>query len=247
MGGNDWWWAVDNLAVFQGDPSLSVTINRGSREVTMSNGTGTDVPIKGYSILSANGALVESSFNSLADNGEEGWIQLTGPGAAGDLSEGHLTTGTIEDGRVINLGDAWVPFYEDEDDITFEYLDGNGDLIEGSVQFVGNDDTSYQFLDLNFDGVIDGLDWETYVSGLGGEFSDLSVAQAYGRGDLNGDLENNHADFVQFQDSFDAANGAGAFAAMLENVPEPSSLVLLMSLPLLFVDSVRRRWRIVLD
>jgi hypothetical protein len=247
MGGNDWWWAVDNLAVFQGDPSLSVTINRDSREVTMSNGTGTDVPIKGYSILSANGALVESNFNSLTDNGEEGWIQLTGPGSASDLSEGHLTTGTIGDGRVINLGDAWVPFYEDKEDITFEYLDGNGDLIEGSVRFVGNGDASFQFLDLNFDGAIDVLDWETYVSGLSGEFPDLSLAQAYGRGDLNGDLENDHADFVQFQDSFDAANGAGAFAAMLENVPEPSSLVLLMSLPLLLFDSVRRRLRIALD
>lgn len=247
MAGNDWWWAVDNLAVFQGDPSLSVTIDRDTRAVTMSNGTGTDVPIKGYSIVSANGAFAESSFNSLADNGAEGWVQLTGPGSAGDLSEGHLTTTIIEDGRVIELGDAWVPYFEDEDDVVFEYLDGNGELVEGSVRFVGNNDASFQFLDLNFDGAIDLLDWETYVSGLNGEFPDLSVAQAYGRGDLNGDLENNHADFVQFQDTFDAANGAGAFAAMLENVPEPSSLVLLSYLPWLLFGSVRRRARTAPD
>ena len=46
-------------------------------------------------------------------------------------------------------------------------------------------------------------------------------------GDLNGDFRNDHADFVTFKAAFDAANGSGAFLAMLQSVPEPSALVLL--------------------
>ena len=42
----------------------------------------------------------------------------------------------------------------------------------------------------------------------------LSLAQAYRLGDLDGDLHNDHADFVAFKNAYDIANGAGAFVAM---------------------------------
>ncbi len=51
----------------------------------------------------------------------------------------------------------------------------------------------------------------------------LTRGQALELGDLNGDFHNDHADFVLFKSAFEAANGDGSFAAMLAQVPEPSS------------------------
>ena len=48
-------------------------------------------------------------------------------------------------------------------------------------------------------------------------------------GDLNGDFRNDHADFVIFKAAFEAANGAGSFAAMLAFVPEPCTFLLVVS------------------
>ena len=61
--------------------------------------------------------------------------------------------------------------------------------------------------------------------------------QAYFLGDLNLDLKNDYSDFQAFKLYYDAANGVGAFAAMVASVPEPSSLVIVASAGLL----VRRR------
>jgi len=49
--------------------------------------------------------------------------------------------------------------------------------------------------------------------------------EAYGSGDLNRDLANNHADFVLFKNAFTEANGPGSFAAMLTGVSEPSTMI----------------------
>ena len=47
-------------------------------------------------------------------------------------------------------------------------------------------------------------------------------------GDLDRDGDNDLTDFVNFKTDYDAANGAGAFNAMLANVPEPSTMALLL-------------------
>ncbi len=80
--------------------------------------------------------------------------------------------------------------------------------------------------DLNSDGKLDLQDWNVYIAGLGADLSGMSVGEAFFFGDLTGDLANDHADFLAFKSAFEAANGAGSFASMLANVPEPSTLLL---------------------
>ncbi len=223
---------------------LTVEINRDNGAVTMSNNDiGAAQAIKGYSITSAAGALIETNFTPLADN-DANWTQLTAPGATGDLSEGHLTTGSIADGTTIALDDgtngAWLQYWN-EDDVKFEYTDGNGDNVVGEVIFSGSTQTvSFAFGDLNFDGNLDLLDWNVYSAGLGVDLTGMSIAEAYHSGDMTGDIVNDHADFVAFKAAFDAANGPGAFSGMLASVPEPSSLLLGM---LVMVGLVASRLR----
>ena len=77
--------------------------------------------------------------------------------------------------------------------------------------------------DLNRDGAINVADFAIYAAGLHTNLSGLSPDEALARGDLNGDFQNNFADFVLFRNAYDAANGAGAFAASI-GVPEPAGL-----------------------
>ena len=224
--------AGDPIA-FTPNPVLTLEIDRDTGSISINNDNlGAAQEIKGYSILSSNGALIEGNFTPLSD-GDSNWVQLTETGATGDLSEGHLTTGSIADGATVTLDDGangtWLRYF-DESDITFEYLNGNNELIQGDVIFAGTTQTTaYAQGDLNFDGVIDGLDWNQYVADLGSPLPGLSPAQAYRRGDLTGDGINNHADFLAFKGLFDAANGPGAFQAMIggSSVPEPGTLALL--------------------
>jgi hypothetical protein len=231
---NNWWWAIDELELFNGEPqifneTMHVTIDRDSGAVTLVNNTGGEVMTKGYQIVSAAGALDEAAFTPLAA-ADPNWIQLSRPGVASDLSEGHLTTGTIPEGQ-IDLGNAWIKYPEDTTDVTFQYLDENGGIVTGPVEFRGNEGQSFTLADLNFDNAIDLDDWLAFKTGVGQDPSGLSAAQTYALGDLNGDGAFTPRDFVLFKRAFDRANGAGALAAISgAQVPEPSSWALLATL-----------------
>jgi hypothetical protein len=80
--------------------------------------------------------------------------------------------------------------------------------------------------DLNHDNALTVQDWTIYKNGAQSNLSGLSPSQAYDRGDLNLDGVNDLEDFARFRSAYEAANGAGAFAAMLARVPEPSSALL---------------------
>jgi MYXO-CTERM domain-containing protein len=69
------------------------------------------------------------------------------------------------------------------------------------------------------------------------------LAEAYRLGDLTGDKANNHDDFVAFKTIFDAANGVGAFTAMVASTPEPASGVLLVGAGLALLPALRQRRR----
>jgi hypothetical protein len=85
--------------------------------------------------------------------------------------------------------------------------------------------------DLNGDGDLDLEDFSLYLSGLHADLSGLTAEQARMRGDLNGDMRNDFNDFVLFRGFYDAVHGAGSFAEIAANVPEPSgwSLALAMA------------------
>ena len=109
-------------------------------------------------------------------------------------------------------------------------LDGNDIFsIQYNVGSIELEVLSSSFLvdgDFTFDGVVNTADWKVLQSNLYSDMSYGSLSQAREFGDLNGDLLIDRRDFVLFKEFFTAANGAGSFAAMLQGVPEPSSLLL---------------------
>jgi len=80
------------------------------------------------------------------------------------------------------------------------------------------------FADLNADCALNAADWTLLRTWQHTSLAGLTLAEARGRGDLNGDFRNDHQDFALFKSAFDATHGPGSFAAML-TVPEPASLM----------------------
>jgi hypothetical protein len=82
--------------------------------------------------------------------------------------------------------------------------------------------------DLNGDGQITPADWSQFKAGQGSTFAGLTRMQAFAKGDLDGDFDHDLADFLVFRVAYNNAHGAGAFAALVGEVPEPGSIVLFM-------------------
>ena len=114
------------------------------------------------------------------------------------------------------------------------FHDGSlGEVSIGSIELVGPDPIGPIAGDINGDGLLDLQDWDVLRTNLFGEFSQLSLAQAFRQGDLNGDRLANELDYELFKSAYDAAHGMGALAREI-SVPEPATLPLvLLSLGLL--------------
>lgn len=249
---------IDNVEFSVTDilPTLSISVDRETGGIVLSNKTGSSVNLSSYVITSAFGSLAPANWRSIADHYDAGspgpgqvdaihnWSELTNPSAHGDLSEADLESGTgamLAAGQTINLSsaDAWLK--SPTEDLVFQYI-SNGAIVDGFVSFTENNDQRYVVGDLNTDGFINATDWGILRSNQHKALSSDSLAEAYRMGDLTGDGLNNHADFVAFKNLYDAANGAGSFAAMVSaTVPEPSTIVLLMSAGLFALPLVRHR------
>ncbi len=98
-------------------------------------------------------------------------------------------------------------------------------------------------IDLNGDGEVDFLDWQRLRDNQRRDLTGLTLAEQFSFGDLNGDGQNNHADFVLFKTSYIDQFGSASFASLLSPVavPEPSASLLLVAIlgPLSLV--IRRR------
>jgi len=234
-GGSDGY--IDNID-FQVASLLAISVNRLTGAITLSNQTGSAKNISSYTITSASESLAPASWLSITDNYDSGnpgpnqvdpshaWSESSLPTDFTKLAEADPSNAgaSLASGRLVNLGAAWVQ--NPTEDLTFEYVSG-GQLFQGSVEYVGG--PGGQPLvegDLNIDGVISSADWAIVRANQHVSLSGKSLAQAYRLGDFNGDLTNNHADFVEFKNLYDAANGVGSFAAMVASVPEPASLAM---------------------
>lgn len=227
--------------------SLDVEITRETGEITLSNQTGGPVDISGYSLISPVDALDPNSWLSIADNydadsggsvdPDSNWTEISATAAL--LNETRSTgQATLENRQTVALGvGTWIANATEE--LVFQYL-SNGETIDGIVTFGGNDGESFGLADLNTDGKLDADDWMIFRDAHHVDLSGLSPVAASLRGDLNGDMENNHTDFVLFEQLYDQANGPGALAAL---VPEPSSLILILSSGLFFSAFGRSRNR----
>jgi endonuclease/exonuclease/phosphatase family metal-dependent hydrolase len=110
------------------------------------------------------------------------------------------------------------------------------------VQF--NVPTCSLFGDINGSCSLDVNDWMQFRANQLANLTGLTHAEAYAKGDLNGDFVNDHADFVLFKNAYETAHGAGSFAAMLSlEVPEPSTGLLGVLAGITWFSFRRRRGR----
>ncbi len=207
---------------------LKLLVNRDSGAMEIQNNTGSVIEIASYSITSSAGTLDYDNWNSVADS-DSNWDEFTATGSKTDLSEGTVGSLSLADNGAIQLDNGtdttWIQYF-DEDELSFVYENAtSGEIETGLVRYAGNGDSAFLEGDLDFSGGNpDSADWDAFVAAYGSASLDgLSQAEAYVSADLDNDGVHSHGDFLQFKISFDAANGAGAFAS-LSAVPEPTTL-----------------------
>ncbi len=226
--------------IFRITPTLAVTItiNRNTGAMTVTNSTGQATDIKGYMLSSAAGTIDPASLTPVTGNwdvngdhsvdGTNAWAITS---AAGDHNEfGEGSTGgpaSLSIGQSFQLSPSggWIQSpYEGGSDTQFSVILGNGAVAAAQVVYEGNNGLPFGRSDLNFNGALDPGDWTLFKAGHGHVPGSLSKAQSYQYGDLDGDGDNDFFDFRIFQSDYNSANGAGALAALGGTIPEPASL-----------------------
>ncbi|HEX2475308.1 MAG TPA: PEP-CTERM sorting domain-containing protein, partial [Lacipirellulaceae bacterium] len=226
---------VTGLSAFT---TFDVTVNRGTGNVVLTNNGASPVNIKGISILSDGGGLNPVNWLSVSNNYDEPpgngtvdpddpWTIITS--TATNLSEAEQSVGgnggTLGVGQSVNLGNIWVK--SRIEDLALDVQLFSGSVSTAEVAFSGGPGGNpFQRSDLNTDGVVNANDWPLFFPNLLSDMSAMTDVERALRGDLDGDGDNDVGDFTLFKSDFDAANGAGAFNAMLANVPEPSAIAL---------------------
>jgi hypothetical protein len=132
--------------------------------------------------------------------------------------------GTLAVGQSVNLGNVWVK--SRIEDVAVDVQLVGGTVSTAAVAYSG---TPYGRSDLNTDGLVNAADWPLFYPNLLADLSSLTQVGRALAGDLDGDGDNDVTDFSLFKADFDAANGAGAFEAMVANVPEPATILLMLS------------------
>ena len=164
-----------------------------------------------------SGAITQASINSIKAQGADflDWEHSTLTQAVVDLVHANgmeLHAWTVDSSaRMQQLIDLGV------DGIT---TNNPATLLQLAIQ-------SSRTADLNNDSFVNAADWLLYNSGRGVDMTGLSLEQAYQMGDVDGDLDNDIADFVWFKTKFEVANGDGSLARMVA-VPEPTTGALLL-------------------
>jgi hypothetical protein len=216
---------------------VSVVVDRNTGNITLTNNTGAAISLTSLSITSAFGAIeptqltpisghYDSTGNGSVDNNNP-W-SISSPGGSHTLFSEATTgdPGTLAAGQQISLSSAGGWIQSPKEDLALNLTLNGGTVLSAGVSYVGNGGQAFASGDLNFSGGIDAADWSIFAANAYTNLSGLSRAQAYAKGDLDGDGDNDYADFKLFKASFNAANGAGAFSAMLVQVPEPAALAL---------------------
>jgi hypothetical protein len=242
--------AYDDLGAytldFNGTPVVAaparLTVDQRTGEIILVNPSSNIAAfdLEAISITSASGALDPLQWTSIAGNydgsgdgsvDDDDWAVLTA--SFSELTEAADTggeDGSLAIGTEISLGNAWIGALVK--DLSATYTDLDGDVFALEIFYEGSDNI---LGDLNTDGSIDASDYLILIANAQADMSGLNAPQAYRLGDLDGDLNNDIADFALFRAAFEAQSlEPGAFAAMVQSVPEPGSLAVLLSGACLF-------------
>lgn len=119
--------------VYEGTPQVpGITVDRQSGAISVVNALGFD--LTGYTISSPSGALSTEGYNSLVDQGVEGWTEANP--TANALAELNLSgSQTVNASSPLNVGSAYMP--GGAEDLEFEYLTADGEFGTGLVSYSG--------------------------------------------------------------------------------------------------------------
>ncbi|WP_428305734.1 LamG domain-containing protein [Lacipirellula sp.] len=206
-------------------PVPVLTVNRSTGVISLSNQSGGGINVTGYSIGSVGGGLNPATWtsidagNTFDPNGTWTSSSSTNLSIAESVTGGTLDGGTIAGNGSASIGAAWkkTPI----EDLTFTYTMNGGATGAGQIVYTG---TAAKRSDLNGDGLVNAADWAVFVPNSSTAFAADPAVTAYLKGDLDGDKDNDYADFKLFKADFIAANGEAAFAALGAAVPEPATL-----------------------
>ncbi|MCA9234641.1 MAG: PQQ-dependent sugar dehydrogenase [Planctomycetales bacterium] len=243
--------------IFRLTPALLVTltVDRLTGEMTLSNPTGAAVDLRSYTISSAAGAIGAAAIdmpvtgNFDAPPGGDGsvdanddWQITSSAGSPYLFAEESLgDAGTLADGQSIALGAGGAWLGSPLEDLQLTVTLGDGSTMPGAVAFVGNGGLGFARSDLNADGTIDAADWPALRDNHLVSLAGLSPVEAYRAGDVDGDGDNDVDDFRLFKADYEAANGLGSFATLGARVPEPATATLCSVAFVLIAVGRRRR------
>ncbi len=218
--------------------NVDVVIDRATGNMTIANNDPASVGIKGVTLLSAGGGLLSGTWKSIANNYDRPSAPTPGNGSVDPDDAWTITSSTVfnlseaeQSGNggsigatgTVDLGSAWKK--SRIEDVVADLALADGSTISMDVVFTG---TPWARSDLNTDGSVNASDWPLFYPNMLSNLSSLTTVEKALHGDLDGDGDNNVDDFVIFKADYDLVNGAGAFVAMLNAVPEPTSFALLI-------------------
>jgi hypothetical protein len=228
---------------------VSIIVNRDTGAITLTNNSGAAIPFTSLAISSSFGAIDPGQLTPITGNYDStgsGAIDNNNPWAVTSPAGGNTlfseaTTGdagSIANGQQITLSPAGGWIRSPNEDLSISLTNGAG-VVAAGVAYTGNDGQPFDRGDLDFDGALDADDWSIFTTHSYSSLAGLSGAEAYGRGDLDGDLDNDFADFRLFKSDYNTANGAGALEALAGQVPEPATMVPMLMV--LVITSLNRR------
>ena len=237
--------------------ALTANVDRTTGAVTVTNPTSTPFQIKSYSLNSVAGSLNGPNWSTIsgqldgAGNGsfDSDLWNVTAPASPGStpfatvLSEAETAPnnsvgGTLAaNGGTLNFGNIWTK--SRFQDIRIELTLADDTLVAMYPNY--NNGTSVVTADFNSDGVVNLADYQSLVGNIHSNVSALTQLETSRLGDMNGDRVINYNDFSAFRVAYDDANGVGAFAQMVAQVPEPSSVALLLAAGAMVFQRIRRR------
>jgi hypothetical protein len=236
--------------------SLTATLDANTGALTLTNPTSTPFQIKSYTITSGSGSLNSTTWTTIAGNRDgagngtfdsDVW-QVTAPVPPAtpewttQLAEGETPAnngGTLAaSGGTISFGNVYRKN-------RFQDVQLNLTLADNSVVSMvpTYNGAPIDPSDFNVDGDITVADYQILMTNIHTDVSAFTRGQAHLSGDTNGDVAVNFLDFATFRAAYDLANGAGAFAQMAAQIPEPASGVLLLAAGAAVCRLGRRRAR----